>query len=574
MSRSRFSGLIILLLLATLLAGCFGEETPTAAPTPVISGTPQPGQAAITTAAPNPAVSPGAFPFRADKTFIFGLAQEPVAFNDQVGLDPANLTDHSSLLIVRQIYETLFQYKPGLMGTQQASFVRSVSLSDDELSYNIKLLRGIRFSDGTALDAKAVKFNFDRWAYAGVYHKGDFQTWSTYFGGFPGDVIESVVANPDGITLVIKLKRKLASLPQILAMPQFGLVSPTAFDQNGYFARAVGSGPYMAEKPVRGEVHYVVLKPNPNYNVERPDTVKPPVIQSVVAMVLRPGQDGLTEIKRGTISATDKIRPEDVPEARRDPALNLVYRDPLNIAFLSLNQSRPPFNQREVRQAFAYAINVRSLNQKFYNGLGQPAAFFLPPAAYASASADPYPYDQDRAKQLLASAGYPGGFGFPTLDLWVMPVPRSYYPDPSKIAQAIRSDLAAIGVSVNIRTDKEWPGYREDRDQGKLTFFLNGWQGSNGDPDEFLGYFFGQTRAEDGYENLALQDLVKQGRETSDLANRRLLYRQAQEIIYNDFAVIPLAYVQSPVALRPDIIKYAPHPSGLESWAEVSFSSK
>jgi peptide/nickel transport system substrate-binding protein len=573
----KISGLILALLLTVLLAGCFEDDTPAVTsipPTAPDTAVPQTGQPLVPTVAPNNTATPSNFPYKPDKTFIFGLAQEPVAFNDQVGLDPANLTDHSSLLIVRQLYETLFQFKPGLMGTQQAAFVRSVTVSPDELSYAIKLMRGIRFSDGSVLDANAVKFNFDRWAYAGVYHKGDFQTWRTYFGGFPGDVIDSVEASPDGISVMIKLKRKMASLPQILAMPQFGLVSPASFDQNGYFARPIGSGPYMAEKPVRGEVHYVVLKPNPNYTMERPDTIKPPLIGTVVAMVLRPGQDGLTEIKRGTISATDKIRPEDMPAAHDDPALSFAYRDPLNIAFLSLNQSRPPFSQREVRQAFAYAINVRGLNDKLYNGLGQPASYFLPPATYGAASTDPYPYDPDRARQLLALAGYPGGLGFPNLDLWVLPVPRIYYPDPAKIAQAIKSDLANIGITVNVRSDEEWPAYRENRDQGKLTFFMNGWQGSNGDPDEFFGNFFGQTRAEDGYENLALQDIIKQGRETLDLVTRRQLYRQAQEIIYNDYAVIPLSYVQSPVALRPDIAGYVAHPSGIENWAVVSFAQK
>ncbi|NWJ95223.1 MAG: hypothetical protein HXX20_05510 [Chloroflexi bacterium] len=569
--RQKYLGLcLITVWFSFLLTGCSSEVTPRLSPlSATASGLAQNG---TPTAVPNLPLP--TFAYKADKTFIFGLAQEPVAFNDQVGLDPANLTDHSSLLIVRQLYETLFQFKPGLMGVQQAAFVRSVTYSEDELTYAIKLLRGIRFSDGKPLDANAIKFNFERWSKEGVYHKGDFQTWRTYFGGFPGDVIDSVQASSDGITVRIQLKRKMASLFQILAMPQFGLVSPSAFDENGYFARPVGSGPYIAERPVRGDLHYVVLKSNPYYTEERPSTVQHPLLSPLVVLVLRPNQDGLSEIRRGTISATDKIRPEDVPEARKDPSLNLVYRDPLNIAFLSLNQSRPPFNQLEVRQAFAYAIDVRTLVSKYYNGLGEPAALFLPPAVYASVAAEPYPYDPERAKQLLDSAGYAGGAGFPTLDLWVLPVPRSYYPDPSKIAQAIRGDLANIGLTVNIRNDKEWPNFIEDRNQGKLTLFMNGWQGSNGDPDEFLGYFFGQTRTEDSYENVTLQELIKKGQETSDLLNRRQIYREAQEMIANDFAVIPLAYVRSPVALRSDLRDYVPHPSGIESWSGVSFSPK
>ncbi len=578
-TRYKALNLIVALWLLFLLAACSEQATPSPPPTSVNQtnsvGSPQVGQLVAPTVVPNNPSTPPSFTYKADKTFIFGLAQEPVAFNDQVGLDPANLTDHSSLLLTRQIYETLFQFKPTQMGYQNAYIVRSVITSSDGLIYNIRLLKGIRFSDGTLLDAKAVKFNFERWSKYGVYHKGDFQTWNTYFGGFPGDILDTVEASDDGVIVTIKLKRPLASLFQILSMPQFGLVSPSSFDENGYFARPIGSGPYMAEKPVRGEVHYVVLKANPNYTIERDtNVVKPPVLNTIVALVLRPTQDGLIEIKRGTISATDKIRPEDMPNARNDSTLNFVYREPLNLAFLSMNQSRPPFNQREVRQAFTYGINVRALASKYYNGLGQPASYFLPPAAYASLSGTPFAYDPERARQLLAAAGYAGGAGFPSLDLWTMPMPRSYYPDKAKIAEAIRADLALIGININIRSDKDWPSFREDRDQGKLSFFMNGWQGQNGDPDEFLGSFFGQTRVEDNYENILLQQLVNQGRETLDLATRRQLYKGAQEILAGDFAVIPLVYVQTPVALRPDLKDYVPHPSGVESWATVSFIQK
>ncbi len=582
--RRKFSSLLLVIIWLTLLLGACSDApaAPSSGPTTSEATSASSSSATNTgqiTAAPAPAadanVTPSTFAYKADKTFIFGLAQPPVAFNDQIGLDPANLTDHSSLLLVRQIYETLFQFKPGQMGYQNGTFVRNVSVSPDELTYSIKLLRGIRFSDGRILDAQAIKFNFDRWSKEGVYHKGDFQTWGNYFGGFPGDILDKVEVAPDNLTVDIRLKREMASFFQVLSMPQFGIVSPSAFDANGYFARPIGSGPYIAEKPVRGETNYIVLKANPNYLIER-DTqaIQPPALNTIVATVLRSGQDGLTEIKRGTISATDKIRPETLNDAKSDPALKILYREALNISFLSLNQARPPFNQREIRQAFAYAINTRNLVSHFYNGLGQPAAYFLPPAAYASLPASPYPYDPDRARQLLTLAGYPNGSGFPVLDLWVLPVPRLYYPDPRKIAEAIRADLAAIGLTVNIRDDKEWAAFREDRDQGKFNLFMNGWQGNNGDPDEFLGYFFGQTKNEDGYDNANVQNLIKQGRETLDLAARRAIYKEAQETIYNDFAVIPLAYTQYPLALRPDIKGYLPHPSGIESWSTVSFSNK
>ena len=134
---------------------------------------------------------PGTAAYDPAKTFIFGLAQEPIGFN-QIGFDPAQLTDRSSLMVTRQLYEGLFEYKPDSMNVISSSFVRSVQPSTDGRTYHIRLRKGIIFSDGTPLDAAAVKFNFDRWSNEGsIYHKGEFETWRKFWGGFPGN-LESV----------------------------------------------------------------------------------------------------------------------------------------------------------------------------------------------------------------------------------------------------------------------------------------------------------------------------------------------------------------------------------------------
>lgn len=518
-------------------------------------------------------------PYDCSKLFCFGLAQEPAGLIQGV-FDPANLVDRPSLQIIRQIYDTLFEFKPGSMQYGFSNLLKyEPKVSDDGLTYTIRLGKGLRFSDNTPLDADAVKFNFDRWSDpANLYHKGDFQTWRDHFGGFPG-ILAGVYTDDENNIVTIKLKQPMSSFFQILAMPQFGIVAPSAFNPTtGEMERSIGSSWYGLNKAdiVRTvENKYLVLRENKLYQTERYDPADPnaPYVKSqvIVALVLKQSQDGLEELRKGTIAATDKIRPELVPQAAKDQTVSLLERKPLNVAFLGMNLTRPPFNNIVVRQAFASAIDTQALVNDYYNGLGQPATVLLPPAALGYIdSHEPYPYDPERARRLLDTAGYNATNPL-KLDLWVLPVPRLYYPDPKKIANAIAADLAKVGVTITVNDSYAWPDFRSKRLSGGLDFYMFGWQGEDGDPDEFLGQFYSQSRGEGGYENPILTGLVRKALVDTDPLDRRSLYKQAQDIIYDQVLIVPLAYTKDIVAVRSKLKGYVPNPNGLESWADVEF---
>ena len=523
-----------------------------------------------------PAAGSAAFPYDCSKIFCFGLAQEPVGLlNSQ--FDPANLVDPASLQISRQVYETLFEFKPSDMQYTYAALLKYPPVeSEDGLTITLRIGKGLQFSDKTALNADAIKFNFDRWSDPGNrFHKGDFQTWAAYFGGFPGN-LASVTADSVNNHVIIKLKQPMGDFYQVLAMPQFAIVAPSAFNRDtGEFEKNIGSGLYSIDKMEREPSKYIALKENRNYFIERyaendPNTpyVKSPII---VAKVLKQNQDGLDELRRGNITATDKIRPEQYLAASQSTDLQLLDRKPLNIAFLGMDLTRPPFSNGSVRQAFAQAIDLQNLMKTAYFGLGTPASVFLPPATLGQIDLhDPYPYDPDRARRLLDNAGYNASNPL-RLDLWVLPVPRAYYPDPRKAADAIAADLAKVGVKVTVQDSKSWPDFNRDRQDGNLSFYMFGWQGQDGDPNEFLGEFFGKQRGEGGYENPILTGLIQQGLATTDLKDRREPYKEAQDIIYDQYPIIPLAYVKSVVALRPNVTGYNANPTGIESWATVGF---
>jgi peptide/nickel transport system substrate-binding protein len=585
----KFIILLLMIWLGLLLAGCSDSTvTPPLTPTrtAVISGT---VWSVTNTVVPVPDQTEVPFNYKADKTFIFGVTQEPIGLNwlgnptkTGVGFDPANLDDYASLLITRQVYETLFEFKPKSTGYQYTPFVvKNVQESPDGLSYTIRMGKGLVFSDGSPLDAEVVKFNFLRWSNPNsVFHKGEFSAYRRYFGGFPGnlDIDNLQVLASNEIKIV--LKRPMANFYQVLAMPQFGLVSPKSFDANNNFipSKPIGSGPYKIETQERGENKFVVLKSNyPNYSYQRaPENILPVNLDTIVVKVLKDKAEPLKEIREGRISAANIVKLEEVAleTNKNDPNFEIKLRSPLNLAFLSFNMSRPPFNLPEVRQAFAYAINTREIIKNHYHGLGVPASSFLPPNLFSARNdLTPYPYDPDKAKQLLAQVNYTALQTIP-LELWVQPGPRLYYPDPNKIADAIIADLAKVGAPVVKKASDTWINFLQNKAEGRYNFYMNGWQGESGDPDEFMSRFWRDLTKETGYDNAVLRDAVQIGGQEIDPVKRRPFYTDAQGIIYNDFLVIPVAYVQSPVAVRRDVTGFDTHPTGIEVFGSLNFTGK
>ena len=171
-------------------------------------------------------------------TFVFGRGA------DSVGLDPAVVTDGESFRVTRNIYESLLEYKrdstevtPGLAERWETS--------PDGLTWKFALRRNVKFHDGTPFNAEAVVFNFERWMLEShPYHKGVFEYWKSMFGGFPGFVTS--VKALDDTTVEFTLEKPMAPFLANLAMPMFGIASPTAIKKYGedYFKNPVGTGPF------------------------------------------------------------------------------------------------------------------------------------------------------------------------------------------------------------------------------------------------------------------------------------------------------------------------------------------
>jgi peptide/nickel transport system substrate-binding protein len=480
-------------------------------------------------------------------TFVFGRGA------DSVGLDPAVVTDGESFRVTRNIYESLCEYQrdstaviPGLAERWETT--------PDGLTWKFALRRHVKFHDGTPFNAEAVVFNFERWMFEPhPYHKGVFEYWKSMFGGFPG-FVQSVKAI-DEFTVEFVLEKPMAPFLANLAMPMFGIASPTAIKKHGddYFKNPMGTGAFRFREWRKDD--RVVLERNPDYWGEKAlfDRV---IFRSIVDNSAR-----LLELQAGSIDLMEFLNPDDIPTVKNDANLQLIVRPSMNVGYLWWNVEKEPFGKLDVRRAIAHAVNKRAIVEKLFGSIGIPAKNMLPPSlwGYNDAVLD-YEYDPAKAREYLAKAGLPNGF---KTKLWAMPNPRPYMPQPTKIAEAIQADLKAVGIDAEIIT-MDWATYLAKTRDGEQDMYMLGWTGDNGDPDNFLYWFFGQKETRSRYYNTKAAQLTGKAQAVFDQEERARLYRDAQIVLKEDTANMPIAHTTPPLAAKKTVKGYIPHATGGE----------
>jgi peptide/nickel transport system substrate-binding protein len=218
-----------------------------------------------------------------------------------------------------------------------------------------------------------------------------------------------------------------------------------------------------------------------------------------------------------------------------------------------------------VRRALNYAVNKEGIIKSFYSGLAQPAINPIPPFMWGyNDKIKDYEFNLDKAKKLLAEAGYPNGF---EVDFYAPTEPRPYLPDGKKVAEYMQADFAKIGVKTKIVT-YDWQTYLDRTGRGEHSMALFGWNGDNGDPDNFLYVLLDKdnTRTPDAgniafYKNDELHDILIKAQRSSDQAERTKLYQQAQEIIKKDAPWVPLVHATVPYAAKKEVTGFIPHPT-------------
>ncbi|HEY7117484.1 MAG TPA: ABC transporter substrate-binding protein [Tepidisphaeraceae bacterium] len=491
-------------------------------------------------------------------TFVFGRG------GDSVKLDPAVVTDGESFRVTDQIFDRLIGFDGSTTNIKPA-LAKNWDISPDGLTYTFHLRDGVTFHDGTPFDAAAVKWNFDRWGDEENPYRNASDTFEYYedVAGF-SDAIKSVdVVDP--LTLQITLNAPQGPFLLNLALPAFGIASPTAMmaDIQNAYKNPVGTGAFKFGEWVPGD--HITLAKNAAYWGDTP------LLDSAIVRTIPDNAARFLALRSGSIDMMEGANPDDVTTAGRDRNLQVLLRPSLNIAYINMNLRQAPFDKLQVRQAVAAAINRSAIVEALYAGIGKVAAQLIPPTMLGFNPDVKGPsYDPDRAKKLLADAGLPNGF---TTDFWYMPLSRPYYPDPKSIAQAFAADLAKVGITANLKTE-DWDTYLQDRNALKFPIWMLGWTGDNGDPDNFLYTFFGALNApgkavDNSWDNAQVRTLLLQAQNSSDVGERDAIYRQVNQIINDEVPRIPIAHTTPPLLARSYVRGYVTNPTATEPYMPV-----
>jgi peptide/nickel transport system substrate-binding protein len=515
-------------------------------------------------------------PASAQGTFVFGAQGEPVC------LDPAIITDGISHRVVAQIYEGLVKYR-GATTEVAPALAERWEVAGEGRIWTFHLRKNARFHDGTPFDAAAVAWNFERWRFTKhPQHENQkkagqtFEYYEAQFGGTDDKSILTKVEAVNPATVRITLREPQGPFLNNLAMFPFYIASPKAIEKWGTASckNPVGSGAFR----------FVEWKPNQEVSLEaNPDYWDPAgraKVQRVVVRNIRDSSQRLAALKAGEIHGMEGLNPDDVRVVRADPNLQVLLRPTNTTGYVAFNYKVKEFQDRRVRLAVAQAINKTAIVNALYGGTGMVAKEFQPPPLWGyNKDLVDFEHNPARARDLLKEAGFAQGLSQVTwedgrkepLVLWYMPVSRPYYPNPKEIAEAMAADLAKVGIVVKLQTT-DWAVYLDKRKKGELPLYMLGWTGDNGDPDNFLCYFFcnpGASR-EGFYANKALADVLLQAQKLVDQRRRAELYRQAEQMIHDDVARVFIANNQPPLAFAKKVQGYVTNPTGQEFFNTVS----
>ena len=481
------------------------------------------------------------------KTLVFCSEGSPEGFN------PAFYTSGTTFdASSRAIFNKLAEFERGTTKIAPA-LAESWAVASDGMTYTFKLRKGVKFHSTKEFtptrdfNAEDVLFSFARqWDKNHPYYAVSGGSYEYFNGMSMPDLIKDIVV-VDPYTIQFVLNRPEAPFIANMGMDFASITSaeyadlmmkagtPEMVDQ-----KPVGTGPFQLVAYQKDAM--IRYKAHPAYWAGKAK------IDDLVFSITPDASVRYQKLKAGECHVMPYPNPADLEAMRKDPVVNLMEQEGLNVGYLAYNTKKPPFDNPNVRLALNMAMNKAAIIDAVFQGAGKVAKNPIPPTiwSYNNATVDD-PYDPVKAKKMLADAGVTNL----KTNIWAMPVQRPYNPNARRMAEMIQADWAKVGVTAEI-VSFEWGEYLKRSKAGEHDSVLLGWTGDNGDPDNFLAVLLGCDAV--GGSNRAqwcdkeFEDLIQQAKVVSDPAGRTKLYEQAQLVFK---AKAPWATIAHSVVFKP-----------------------
>lgn len=427
-------------------------------------------------------------------------------------LDPVDSNNPDNLNLDLAIYDNLVRFNSNMQIVPDLA--TSWILSANQTTWTFQLRQGVRFSDGTSLNATAVAINLnrDRNATGGFSHSSLFT------------MINSVgVLTP--YTISITTAYPFAALLNNLAHPSGGIVSPVAIEKWGkaVSAHPDGSGPWEVQS--LSPTSQVTFVRNPYYWGNTTD------VSEIRVLIVPDSSTRLSMLQSGQADIIEGVPPSSASSIAGTTGLRLVVTPSELERYIGFNVNIKPFNDVRVRQALNYAVNRSALIQVVYNGYAQkPTSPAAPNVTGYSPVVPFYHYNLTKAKELLASAGYPNGFN---ATMWTGNSQTSIL-----LAQAVQSMLAKVGVQLSIQSypfGTEIGKLSTSENQSQMQMYQLRWFPSSGDAYWVLWPLFDAAAFPPAgfnygfFNNATINNLINTGLNT--INGRQTYFTEAQNLI-------------------------------------------
>lgn len=467
---------------------------------------------------------------------------------DVTSLDPHQGKETPAVTVTCQIFDTLTVVDPAT-GELKPQIAESWEHPDD-LTYIFHLRDDVKFHDGTPMKASDVKFSLDR-AIA--------SSSVSYIVDFIKDV--KIV---DDYTVEVITHAPYAPALRNLAVP-FAAIVPQALvekDEAAFKLHPVGTGPYKFVEWKPGDL--VKLTAFDGYMDGK--ALTPNLIMKVVPETAQ----RLIALETGDIDISYDLGPNDVKRAADNKDVIVMEAPSLSCWYISMNMNKKPYNNPKVREAINYAIDRDLIVETIMSGNGKSADAIIAPAVFGYYPSSVYPYDPDKARELLKEAGY--GNGFET-SLWV-----NDNQSRIEICQVVQAMLLDVGIKCGVEV-MEFGSFIQKTTAGEHDMGFFGWTTSSRDAD-YTYYSLEHSSKQGASGNRSfihdprVDKLVESGRTISDPEKRKAIYKELAILLKEINNNAPIYYSSINVGAHKGIEGFVIDPVGYHNLDKVRIPAK
>lgn len=476
------------------------------------------------------AVGASALAMTPPDTLVLGKSADPQ------NLDPAITMDNNDWTISYPAYQRLIRYK-GASTEIEGDLAASWKVSKDNLTYTFKLRGGQKFDDGSPVDANAVKFSFDRLMRIA---QGPSEP-------FPTDLKCTVL---DPMTVQFTMGKVCPFFIFVLANNCGAIINPKVMDKavNNDDAKAwlaghtAGSGAFKLTDWVKGQT--LTLDQNPNW------AGKKPALKKMVVKIVGEASSRRLQLESGDLDIVESLPVDQFAEVSKKPDLTVTQNPSLLVTYLYINNTRPPLNNPEVRQAINYAVDYTGIIKSIMKGQAKQMRGAIAEGMWAH-DKDAFQYNNDmaKAKALLAKNNVHNltlGFLYSNRD-----------PNWEPIALSTQAQLAQLGITVKLESMAN-ASMRERINKADFDLSIGNWSPDFADPSQFMNAWFEEGRKglagnRSFYSNPTVDKMVREAASMYDPKARTKLYQEAQRIVLKEAPYVFLYQKNSQVGLRKSV---------------------